>query len=46
MAADAIVETHDRIDGRLYRTCERRRDEHLSERQSAISGYGGAPPFR
>ena len=36
MVADAIVETHDRIVGKLYRTCERRREEHLRERRGAI----------
>src|SRR5215212_2715662 len=36
MIADALVETHDRIVGKLFRTCERRRDEHLRERRGAI----------
>src|SRR4051812_27808672 len=36
MVTDAIVETHDRIVGKLFRTCERRRDEHLRERRGAI----------
>lgn len=36
MIADAVVETHDRIVGKLYRAAERRRDELLHERRGAI----------
>ena len=36
MVADAIVETHDRIVGKLYRAAERKRDEQSRERVGAI----------
>jgi TnpA family transposase len=36
MAIDAIVETHDRIVGKLYRAAERKREEAISDRREAI----------
>ncbi|RAX37839.1 Tn3 family transposase [Rhizobium tropici] len=37
MLADAAVETHDRIVGKLYRACERKRDELLQAERASIS---------
>lgn len=36
MIADAVIETHDRIVGKLYRSAERKRDEQLQDRRKAI----------
>jgi len=36
MVSDASVETHDRIVGKLYRSCERKRDEQLNDERTSI----------
>ena len=36
MLADAAIETHDRIIGNLYRSCERKRDEMLQGERTSI----------
>jgi TnpA family transposase len=36
MLADAAIETHDRIVGKLYRSCERKRDEMLQGERASI----------
>jgi hypothetical protein len=37
MLADAAIETHDRILGRLYRQAERRRDEVLGDKRGDVA---------
>lgn len=36
MLADVAVETHDRIVGKFYRACERKRDELLQTERASI----------
>ncbi|QFI69856.1 hypothetical protein [Sinorhizobium alkalisoli] len=36
MLADVAVETHDRVVGKLYRTCERKRDDLLQAERASI----------
>ena len=41
--ADAVVETHDRIVGRTYRTAVRTCEAQLGDETAAVRRYGPSP---